>query len=312
MLPHAVYGYFNNGGALAYIVRIPHTEPSSEPGMLALPAADRTLGPAVEVTTVEPNSDVVVTVTPEPAQNGDPPTFRLDVTEGSESTPVESFTGLTLKPGDNNIETVVNRDSTKVKVATKIDTSQLEDELASLQAGSFPIEPAPATPVAVSGRAFTGSETARQGINGLVIADDVTMVLVPDLVTAARKDDGTIDLSLWKNVQLALINHCEGQANRVAVLDAPPGMSPQQIKEWRSDVAMYDSPFATLYYPWIKVANPVGTNGDSEIVVPPSGHMAGIWARTDDTAACGRRRRTRSSVAPSTSSSTSPRPSRGC
>ncbi len=35
----------------------------------------------------------------------------------------------------------------------------------------------------------------------------------------------------------ALINHCEGQANRMAVLDAPPGMSPQQIKEWRSDVA---------------------------------------------------------------------------
>ena len=71
MLPHSVYGYFNNGGALAYIVRIPHTEPSTEPGMLALPAADRALGPAVEFTTVEPNADVVVTVTPEP-----PPTTR--------------------------------------------------------------------------------------------------------------------------------------------------------------------------------------------------------------------------------------------
>ncbi len=66
MLPHAVYGYFNNGGSLAYIVRIPHTEPASESGTLALPSADRTLGPAVEFTTVEPNADVVVTVTPEP------------------------------------------------------------------------------------------------------------------------------------------------------------------------------------------------------------------------------------------------------
>ena len=69
----------------------------------------------------------------------------------------------------------------------------------------------------------------------------------------------------------------------MAVLDAPPGMTPQQIKEWRSDVAMYDSAFAALYYPWIKVENPTGTNGDSEILIPPSGHMAGIWARTDDT-----------------------------
>jgi len=107
--------------------------------------------------------------------------------------------------------------------------------------------------------------------------------MVPDLVTAATGADGTVDLGMWKTVQLTLINHCEGHGNRIAVLDSPPGMSPQQIKEWRSEVAMYDSPFAALYYPWIEVSNPVATNGDTEILVPPSGHMAGIWARTDDT-----------------------------
>ncbi len=285
MLPHSVYGYFNNGGSLAYIVRIPHTEPSKESGVLALPAADRSLGPAIEVTAVEPGANVTVTVTPEPpaddAAEDSAPTFRVDVSEGSNA--VESFEGLTLTPGDRNVETVVNKESTRVKVATKIDTSSLAADLASVPAGSYPIPAGPATPVAVSGRAFAGSETARQGINGLVIAEDVTMVSVPDLITAARKDDGTVDLDMWKSVQLALINHCEGQANRMAVLDAPPGMTPQQIKEWRSDVAMYDSPFATLYYPWITVSNPAATNGDTEISVPPSGHLAGIWARTDDT-----------------------------
>jgi hypothetical protein len=69
----------------------------------------------------------------------------------------------------------------------------------------------------------------------------------------------------------------------MAVLDAPPGMNVQQIKEWRSNVAMYDSAFAAFYYPWIQVANPAATNGDTEIFIPPSGHMAGIWARTDET-----------------------------
>jgi phage tail sheath protein FI len=170
-----------------------------------------------------------------------------------------------------------------VKVATKVDTAKLAADLQAIPTGTYAIEPAPPTPVEVPGRAFTGSETARTGINGLVIADDVTMVMVPDLVTAARKDDGSIDLGMWKSVQLALINHCEGQANRMAILDAPPGMTPQQIKEWRSDVAMFDSPFAALYYPWIEVANPAATNGDTEILVPPCGHLAGIWARTDDT-----------------------------
>jgi uncharacterized protein len=281
MLPHSVYGYFNNGGSLAYIVRVPHTEPAKQSGVRALPAADRSIGPALEVTTVEPNADIAVAVTPEPPADGakddQPPTFRIDVVEGGKT--VESYPKLTLA----GAEAAINAASKRVKVATKVDTKKLAADLASVPAGLYQIEPAPATPVAVPGRAFAGSETARSGINGLVIADDVTMVMVPDLVTAARQADGTVDLNLWKTVQLALINHCEGQANRVAVLDAPPGMSPQQIKEWRSDVAMYDSPFAALYYPWLKVSNPAATNGDTEIMVPPSGHMAGIWARTDDT-----------------------------
>ena len=135
----------------------------------------------------------------------------------------------------------------------------------------------------VNGRKFAGSESARNGINGLAVAEDVTMVIVPDLITACTKDDGSIDLNLWKAVQTALISHCEQNGNRMAVLDAPPGMNPQQIKEWRSDVAMYDSAYAALYYPWIKVENPIGVNGNAEVFIPPSGHVAGVWARTDET-----------------------------
>lgn len=281
MLAHSVYGYFNNGGSLAYIVRIPHTEPAEESGQLALPSGDRALGPALEFTTVEPNAPISVGVVAEPApddaDDDTEPTYRIDVLE--KGTVVESFEGVTL----GSAADTVNGTSTKVKVESKIDVDQLAADLRTIPTGQFAIEPAPPTPVSVPGRAFTGSESARTGINGLTIADDVTMVIVPDLVTAATKEDGSVDLGLWKSVQLALINHCEGQANRMAILDAPPGMNPQQIKEWRSDTAMYDSAFAAFYYPWIEVANPAATNGDTEILVPPSGHVAGIWARTDDT-----------------------------
>ena len=276
MLAHSVYGYFNNGGSLAYIVRIPHTAPADEPGTLALPSGDRALGPAVEFTTAEPNADVTVAIAAEP--DGDdpdaPPTYTVDVVEGGKAE--ESYSGVTL----GGIADAL-KGSTRVKVETKVDVDQLTADLQTLPTGAFAIEPAPANPVPVPARAFAGSESARTGISGLTIADDVTMVMVPDLINAARKEDGDIDLGVWKSVQLALINHCEGQANRMAVLDAPPGMSPQRIKEWRSDTAMYDSAFAALYYPWIEVANPAATNGDTEILVPPSGHMAGIWSRTD-------------------------------
>jgi len=283
LLPHSVYGYFNNGGSIAYIVRIPNTTPATESGTLALTSGDKTLGPAVEFTTVEPNAKINVAVSPETPPEGvedAPTTFRVDVIENGKVE--ESYEGLTLKPGKTNVADVVNKASTRVKVETKIDTATLPDELATLAAGNFPVKPAPATIVAVPGKTFAGSESARTGINGLVIAEDVTMVIVPDLITAATKADGTIDLTLWKTVQLALINHCEAQANRMAVLDAPPGFSPQRVKEWRSNEAMYDSAYAALYYPWIKVNNPAATNGDTEILVPPSGHMAGVWARNDN------------------------------
>jgi hypothetical protein len=46
---------------------------------------------------------------------------------------------------------------------------------------------------------------------------------------------------------------------------------------------MYDSRFAALYYPWISVLDPNSGNGAKKLSIPPSGHMAGIWARNDDT-----------------------------
>ena len=289
MLPHSVYGWFLNGGSTCYIVRVPHNRPSEEPGRLALPAADRALGDVLEFSSIGPGDGLSIAVEPaDPAADddgdgdGDPePKFDLNVLQ--DGVVVESYAGLTLTDGPTNVASTLAESSERVQVQTKVDiTDDLDLMMAMPKPGLYAVEPAPREPIEVKAPAFAGSETKRQGINGLVIADDVTMVLVPDLVNAATKEDGTIDLNMWKSVQLALMNHCEMQANRVAVLDAPPGMGVQQIKEWRSDTAMYDSAFAAMYYPWIKVANPAPTNGDDEILVPPSGHVAGLWARTDE------------------------------
>ncbi len=200
---------------------------------------------------------------------------------------IESFENLTVGPGDHNAEKVVNAASKKVKVKVNIDQKlDMSSLIDVMKPGTYPLVQAPPTPVAVNGRRFAGSESARTGINGLAIAEDVTMVIVPDLITAATKPDKTVDLSLWKAVQTSLISHCELHGNRMAILDSPPGMNPQQIKEWRSDVAMYDSAFAAFYYPWIAVDNPTATNGaDAEMLIPPSGHVVGVWrARVDETA----------------------------
>jgi phage tail sheath protein FI len=285
VLPLSVYGYFANGGSLAYICRIPHSEPAGQPARAALPAADRALGQPLQIESVEPDANIAIEVstqdTGEAEQDGPAP-FTLTVFQ--DGLPVETFPDLDFGSGDRNVKTVVNATSTKIKVDVKIDAGvDLASQLEVLKPGRYALEKAAPVPVPVSGRKFAGSEAARNGINGLAVASDVTMVVVPDLITAATKEDGTLDLNLWKAVQTALISHCEQNGNRVAVLDAPPGMTPQQIKDWRTETAMYDTAYAALYYPWIKVENPIGVNGDAEVFIPPSGHIAGVWARTDET-----------------------------
>ena len=285
VLPLSVYGYFANGGSLAYIVRIPNTDPSGKPARLALPASDRALGAPLQVESVDPDANIAIDISTDDPGDDDseegPSSFTLTVFVDGE--PTEEYPSLTFG-GDRDVKAVVNKASSKVKVELGLDKgADLSSQLELLKPGRYQLEKAAPKKVSVTGKKFAGSESARAGINGLAIADEVTMVMVPDLVTAATKDDGTVDLNMWKSVQTALISHCEQNGNRMAVLDAPPGMTPQQIKEWRSEVAMYDSAFAVLYYPWIKVDNPAASNGNAEVFVPPSGHVAGVWARTDET-----------------------------
>jgi phage tail sheath protein FI len=130
----------------------------------------------------------------------------------------------------------------------------------------------------VSAADYVGDSSDRTGFGGLEAIDEVTMLCVPDLTAALER--GMIDMEGFKAVQLAMIAHCELMADRVAILDPPPALNAQQIKDWRVNEAGYDSKYATLYYPRLKVMDP--TRGKA-IFVPPSGHIAGIWARNDDT-----------------------------
>ncbi len=123
---------------------------------------------------------------------------------------------------------------------------------------------------------YVGDATARTGFSGLEAIDEITMVIVPDLMSAHQR--GAIDDEGLRTVQLAVVSHCEQMGDRVAVLDTPPGLNAQQVRAWRNDEAGYDSRYAALYYPWIGVFDPaIGRN----TMVPPSGHVAGVWARSD-------------------------------
>jgi hypothetical protein len=132
------------------------------------------------------------------------------------------------------------------------------------------------TPTRVTPDEYVGNSADRTGFGGLEAVEEITMLAAPDLMALYQR--GVIDLEGVKAVQLAIIAHCELMGDRVAILDAPPDYNAQQVKEWRQDKAGYDSKYATLYWPWIKVFDPIAGQA---AFVPPSGHMAGIWARSD-------------------------------
>jgi uncharacterized protein len=125
---------------------------------------------------------------------------------------------------------------------------------------------------------FKGDVAERTGVGALEVIDDITMLVLPDLMSVPPGEK--LNLDMVKAVQTSMIAHCENMGDRVAILDAPANATPQEIKEWRMNIAGYDSSYAALYYPWIQVDDPILNH---PVFVPPSGHVAGVWARNDNT-----------------------------
>jgi Bacteriophage tail sheath protein len=277
-LPHSVYGFFLNGGGSAYVVRLPDVPGTNGSGngsvvRKAIPAASGDDGkPAFQVTALDPATSDDISVSVAEASEPDEHTFRLDVLVGGKVT--ESFDNVTVKRGGQNVATVVAKQSKLISLEqTKGGalTVPKKDSVVSLAPGAD--APVPLTPAS-----YVGDPIERTGIGGFEAIDEITMVLAPDLMSALER--GLIDLDGVKAVQLAMIAHCELMSDRVAILDPPPGLNSQQVKEWRSDIAGYDTKYGTLYWPWISALDQATGNLKP---LPPSGHLAGIWARSDET-----------------------------
>ncbi|MGW1410661.1 phage tail sheath family protein [Streptomyces sp. NPDC002403] len=270
-LTPAVYGYFANGGGAAYIVRIGGPAQDSAQQSVSGPAAPAALGGFQVSARPGASADLSVEVTDAEGENPPEDRFRLLVRQAGKV--VETYDVSSRKNVKGYLVTQA-RQSKLVEVTEQPGATQTRPENQSL---SLAPAAAPGTGVArVDPAEYVGDAAARTGFAGLEAIDEITMVAVPDLMSAYQRGD--IDAEGVKAVQLAVISHCEQMGDRVAVLDTPPGMNAQRVRTWRNDDAGYDSRYATVYYPWLKVFDPAtGQNA----LVPPSGHVAGVWARSD-------------------------------
>ncbi len=281
-LPMSVYGYFQNGGGICYIISLlTADERSSRASAKAAPARARSLslpgsGEAVAATAeLQPRVDGAVTVTVEHIGDSDD-LFRL-VARGPEGE--ESFDRLTMgkSKGARNLAEVLNAESKLLRARELDSPATLADRRP--RAGTYRIDAAivpAAAPVAISQKELEGDPNGnpRTGLAGLSAIEDVTIVCMPDLMSASNED-----IAMY---QKALVAHCEAMKDRIAILDAPRGLSPQQVRAWAKETLNVNSSYAALYYPWVKVRNPLANGkGEKTMLVPPSGLVAGVYARVD-------------------------------
>jgi phage tail sheath protein FI len=106
-----------------------------------------------------------------------------------------------------------------------------------------------------------GGSGKRTGIVALEDIDEVSLCAVP---------------GVWAGTVLSsLITHCEQLKDRFAILDPRNDLTIEGILEFREP---YDTRYAALYHPWLVVPDPVS---GLPVEVAPSGHLAGVYARTD-------------------------------
>ena len=115
------------------------------------------------------------------------------------------------------------------------------------------------------------TSTTKTGLKIFEDIEDISIVAAPGstygLENGYRADASTI-------INL-LISHATRMRYRIAVLDSGNDQSISQVRAMRGKI---DSTYAALYYPWVRILDPVTRE---EIYVPPSGFIAGIYARND-------------------------------
>lgn len=280
-LAHAVYAYFNNGGGLCFVVRVGSEAATDAPTAAPVAAiAGKASGAPTTLRALPKDASaadgIAVQVTDAPDD-----TFNVTVKRGLTE---EKFEGLTMTKGAKNVFDVVNKQSTLVTLEeVKVAGLSITDRAPA--PGTYPLALAQAAgAVAVQDgikpALYAGSNADRTGLGGLEAIEQVTMVCAPDIMAAFQA--GILDMDGVKAIQLDLIAHCERMGDRVAIIDTPPDLNAQEAFDWRMNTAGYDSKYAAMYYPWVQVADPTPGATSTTMMMPPSAHLAGIWARNDD------------------------------
>lgn len=210
---------------------------------------------------------------------GDPPVtvkskeFKLTIVskDGSGPTVTEPFDNLSMDPRHSRyFEKIVESGAVTVTLADPPSPTPPVKNLPKVNAS--------ATALSGGNDENLGNLTVadyQRGMDTLKKISEVRLLCLPDAVGPHFKVADT------QAIQTAMISHCEKMQDRFAILDSSP-FDPADptfnaIQQQRQNLNS-DGGYAALYFPWIGISNPAGSG---KILVPPSGHTAGIFANND-------------------------------
>ncbi|MEA5567780.1 phage tail sheath family protein [Anabaena sp. UHCC 0399] len=106
------------------------------------------------------------------------------------------------------------------------------------------------------------------GLDAIASLDTIDLVCAPDIMQASQNADIQV-------MQRAVLDHCELLGDRFAILDGQKASAVGEIQQQQQHLSSING---ALYAPWLKVPPFEGTD---LLDVPPCGHIAGVYARSD-------------------------------
>ena len=187
------------------------------------------------------------------------------------SLPLVISAGKNLKQGLDVFDKLVNS-LTTASLASLLDSPTSTDDDRSfdlrLDGGNDGVRP-----TAREYEGDTSLDTATtSGLSAFEALDDISIVAAPG---ATDGIDGPPYQNDAKTIVNLLISHAERMRYRIAVLDSGKEQTIQQVRALRAKI---DSKHAALYYPWVRILDPIT---GVESYMPPSGFVSGIYARND-------------------------------
>lgn len=188
----------------------------------------------------------------------------------------ETFRALNLaRQSPQFAERVINGTSRLITV-TSLDTQTAPPANFPIEVQNIVLEGGTDGLYTVAAEDFIGADLGpgqRFGLSGVAEIEEVDLIVMPDLPWCLQNSAGFKSVKDMEIVQQAAVTLCEEKRDRFCILDFPPETSPTAAMQWRR---LFDSSYAAFYYPYL-----VPSTGPGGKPIPPSGYVAGVYARCD-------------------------------